>query len=233
MCTMVTPWGRFRFLRMPFGLKSAPEVYLHTMSELFGDLQGVIIYFDDFLVTGETMEELQSNLRQVLIRCRQHNLKLQLKKCRFFLQEVPWLGHIIGDGEVKADPSKIEAIVNMPEPSDKVALIRLLGIATYLDKFCKNLAGLTRPLRDLLKESSVWIWEEQQRAAFIKLKEAMSSLPALRRFDLDLPAVLSVDASPTGLGAVLLQNGQPVAFSSTSLTPTQQRYCQLEKELLD
>ena len=141
MCTMVTPWGRFRFLRMPFGLKSAPEVYLHTMSELFGDLQGVIIYFDDFLVTGETMEELQSNLRQVLIRCRQHNLKLQLKKCRFFLQEVPWLGHIIGDGVVKADPSKIETIVNMPEPSDKAALIHLLGMATYLDKFCKNLAG--------------------------------------------------------------------------------------------
>ena len=84
------------------------------------------------------MEELQSNLRQVLIRCRQHNLKLQLKKCRFFLQEVPWLGHIIGDGEVKADPSKIEAIVNMPEPSDKAALIHLLGMATYLDKFCKN-----------------------------------------------------------------------------------------------
>ena len=135
MCTIATTWGRYRFLRMPFGLNSAPEVYLHTMSELFGDLQGVIIYFDDFLVTGETMEELQSNLRQVLIRCRQHNLKLQLKKCRFFLEEVPWLGHIIGDGIVKADPSKIEAIVNMPEPSDKVALIRLLGIATYLDKF--------------------------------------------------------------------------------------------------
>ena len=109
MCTMVTPWGRFRFLRMPFGLNSAPEVYLHTMSELFGDLQGVIIYFDDFLVTGETMEELQSNLRRVLIRCRQHNLKLQLKKCRFFLQEVPWLGHIIVDGVVKSDPSKFEA----------------------------------------------------------------------------------------------------------------------------
>ncbi|XP_045023566.1 uncharacterized protein K02A2.6-like [Daphnia magna] len=232
LCTMATPRGRYRFLRMPFGLKSAPEVYLHTMSELFGDLTGVITYFDDFLVTGESMEELQTNLRQVLTRCRQHNLKLQLKKCKFFLKEVPWLGHVIGDGVVKVDPSKVEAIVNMPEPTDKAALVRLLGMATYLDKFCPNLAGLTRSLRDLLKESSAWVWEEPQRAAWVKLKEAMSSLPALRRFDLDLPAVLSVDASPTGLGAVLLQNGQPVAYSSTSLTPTQQRYCQLEKELL-
>jgi hypothetical protein len=229
--TMATLWGRYHFLRLPFGLKSALEVYLHTMSELFGDLSGVIIYFDEFLVTGESMEELQSNLRQVLLRCRQHDLKLQLKKCKFFLQEVPWLRHVIGDVVVKVDPSKVEAIVNMPEPSDKAALIRLLGMAFYLDKFCRNLAGLTRPLRDLLKDSSTWIWEEQQRAEFVKLKESMSSLPALRRFDLSLPAVLSVDASLTGLGAVLLQNGQPVAFSSTSLTPTQQRYCQIEKEL--
>ncbi|XP_045024067.1 uncharacterized protein LOC116923346 [Daphnia magna] len=232
LCTMATPRGRYRFLRMPFGLKSAPEVYLHTMSELFGDLTGVITYFDDFLVTGESMEELQTNLRQVLTRCRQHNLKLQLKKCKFFLKEVPWLGHVIGDVVVKVDPSKVEAIVNMPEPTDKAALVRLLGMATYLDKFCPNLVSLTRSLRDLLKESSAWVWEEPQRAAWVKLKEAMSSLPALRRFDLDLPAVLSVDASPTGLGAVLLQNGQPVAYSSTSLTPTQQRYCPLEKELL-
>jgi hypothetical protein len=138
LCTMATPWDRYCFLRIAFGIKSTPEVYIHTMSELFGDLQGVIIYFDDFSITGETMEELQSNFRQLVIRCRQHNLKLQLKKCRFFLQRVPWLGHIIGDGVVKADPSKIEAIVNMPEPSGKVALIQLLGMATYLDNFFKN-----------------------------------------------------------------------------------------------
>ena len=105
-------------------------------------------------------------------------------------------------------------------------------MATYLDKFCENLAAITRPLRDLLKESSAWVWEEPQREAMTRLKEAMSSLPTLRRFDLQLPVVLSVDASPTGMGAGWLQNGQPVAYSSTSLTPTQRRYCQIEKELL-
>ena len=232
LCTMETPRGRYRFLRLPFGLKSAPEVYLQTMSELFGDLKGVIIYFDDFLVTGETREELDNNLRKVLERCRLHNLKLQLKKCRYFMKELPWLGHIIGEGVIKVDPAKVEAIVNMPEPSGKADLVRLLGMATYLDKFCENLAAITRPLRDLLKESSAWVWEEPQREAMARLKEAMSSLPTLRRFDLQLPVVLSVDASPTGIGAVLLQNGQPVAYSSTSLTPTQRRNCQIEKELL-
>lgn len=159
LCTMATPCGRFRFLRMPFGRKLAPEVYLQSMSELFGDLKGVVIYFDDFLVTGETMEELHLDLRQLLIRCRQHNLKLQLKKCKFFLKEVPWLGHVIGEGLVEVDPSNVEAIVNMPDPSGKAHLVRFLGMATYLDKFCNNLVGITRPLRDLLKDSSAWVWE--------------------------------------------------------------------------
>jgi hypothetical protein len=102
------------------------------MSELFGDLSGVVIYFDDFLVPGETMEELHFNLRQVLVCCRQHNHKLKLKKCKFFLKEVLWLGHIIGEGLVKVDPSKVEAIVNMTEPSGKADLARLLGMATYV-----------------------------------------------------------------------------------------------------
>lgn len=85
-CTMATPKDRYRYLRLPFGLKSAPEVYLQAMEDLFGDLPGVFIYFHDFLVTGETMEMLEQNLRQVFVRCRQHNLKFQLKKCRFFLK---------------------------------------------------------------------------------------------------------------------------------------------------
>ena len=89
LCTMATPRGRYRFLRLPFGLKSAPEVYLQVMSDLFGDLPGVFTYFDDFLVTGETMEELEANLRRVFERCRVHNLKLQLKKCRFSFKKYP------------------------------------------------------------------------------------------------------------------------------------------------
>lgn len=159
LCTMATPKGRYRYLRLPFGLKSAPEIFQQTTCELFGDLAGVFIFFYDFLVTGETREELLSNLRQVFLRCRLHNLKLQLKKCRFFLQELPWLGHIIGQGTLKPDPNKMKAIVDMPDPASPADLLRLLGMVTYLDKFCSNLAGLTRPLRDLLKADAAWIWE--------------------------------------------------------------------------
>ncbi|XP_045036658.1 uncharacterized protein K02A2.6 [Daphnia magna] len=180
--------GRYRFLRLPFGLVSAPEVYLQAMSELFGDLLGVLIYFDDFLVMGETMEELECNLRRVL--------------------NLPWLGHVIGNGSLKPDPEKVEAIVKMPAPTDKNGLIRLLGM------------------------DAAWVWDAQQEQALNALKSAISSLPVLRLFNVSKPLVVSVDASPIGIGAVLLQDGQPVAFSSTSLTETQKRYCQIEKELL-
>ena len=133
---------------------------------------------------------------------------------------------------VKADPTKIEAIVNMPAPVDKSALVRVLGMVTYLSKFSSNLSEFTRPLRDLLKEDTAWVWEAQQQQLFDQLKEKMSSLPVLRLFDRDAPMVVSVDASPFGLGAALLQNDQPVAFASTTLTETQTRYCQIEKETL-
>ena len=155
LCTMATPKGRYRFL--PFGLKSAPEVYLQVMSDLFGDIPGVIIYFYDFLVIGETTEELENNLRKVFVRCRETNLKLQLKKCRFFLEQLPWLGHVIGSGTLRPDPEKVEVIVNMPDPVDKPGLVRLLGMVTYLDKFCQNLATITRPLWDILKKDAAWV----------------------------------------------------------------------------
>ena len=202
------------------------------MSELFGDLQGVLIYFDDFLVMGDTLEELEANLRRVLVRCRKVNLKLQLKKCRFFFKEIPWLGYIVSHDSLKVDPEKVEAIVNMSALTDKQGLVRLLGMVTYLDKFCKDLAVITRPLRNMLKQDVAWVWDDQQDQALSVLKAAISSLPVFKLFDLSKPVVVSVDASPVGIGAVLLQDNQPVAFSSTSLTETQKRYCQIEMELL-
>jgi hypothetical protein len=120
------------------------------MLELFGDLPGVLIYFDDFLVTGETKEELEFNLRRVLVRCREKNLKLQLKNCQFFVQSLPWLGHVIGNGSLKPYPEKVEASVKIPAPTDKNGLVRFLGMVTYLEKFCKDLAVVSRPLRDML-----------------------------------------------------------------------------------
>lgn len=115
-CAKATPFGRFRYLRLPFGVKSAPEVYQCTMLELFGDLPGIEIYFDDFLVWGETEQQLTERLEAVFQRCLKVNLKLNRAKCQFFLQKVNWLGHIIVEGGLMSDPAKVAAIVNMPDP---------------------------------------------------------------------------------------------------------------------
>jgi hypothetical protein len=103
-------------------------------------------------------ERLLTNLHQVCVRCSRHNLKLQLKKCRFFLQELPCLSHVIGQGTLKPGLNKIAAIVKMPDPSCPTDLIPLLAILTYLENFCLNLGGLTRPLQDLLKAVDAWVW---------------------------------------------------------------------------
>lgn len=190
------------------------------MSDLFGDLPGVIIHFYDFLVTGESVAELEENLRKVFVRCREQNLRLQLKKCRFSLQQLPWLGHLIGHGTLRPDPEKNDAIVKMPDPVDKSGLQRLLGMVTYLDKFCKDLSTLTRPLRDIKKKDAVWSLDERQKKALAEIKTVLSSLPVLRLFDVSQSVLVSVDASPVGLGAVSMQSGRPVAFSSMTLTPT-------------
>ena len=148
------------------------------------------------------------------------------------MQELPWIGHVIGQGVLKPDPEKIEAIVNMPAPSDKTGLVRLLGMVQYLAKFCANLSDLVRQLRDLLKKDAAWVWDAQQQQVLNEVKEKVSTLPILRLFDRTAPIVVSVDASPVGVGAVLLEGGQPVTFASKTLTPTQRNYCQIEKETL-
>jgi hypothetical protein len=232
MTTFATPFGRYRFLRLPFGISSAPEVYQQTMDQFFGDLEGVEIYLDDFFVWGETRAEHDQRLTAVFDRCVKVNLKLNASKCKFLLPELPWIGHVISFQQLKPDPAKVSVITAFKEPSSKEELQRLLGMVNYLSKFCEHLSPLTKPLRDLLKSDVEWVWDSSSALILKSVKELVSTAPVLRLFDPKLPVTVSVDASPYGLGAVLLQAGQPIEFASRSLTDTQRRYAQIEKELL-
>ena len=142
-------------------------------------------------------------------------------------------------------PSKeiVTAILDMPQPLDKAATRRFLGTVTYLSKFCPNLSEVVRPLRDLTHIKQDFLWSEQHSKAFTHAKELVSKAPCLRYFNVNTPVILQVDASEHGLGAALLQPAsdttgscsiewQPVAFSSSSLSPTEQRHAQIEKETL-
>lgn len=232
LTTFATPFGRWRFLRLPYGISSAPEVFHRTVNEIFADIEGVETYVDDLLVHAPTKAEHDTILRRVLERCKEVNLRLNLKKCVFEQDELKYLGHIIGQGVIKPDPSKIEAVVKMPHPESPEDLRRILGMATYLAKFCPNLSEITAPLRDLTKKGTVWVWGYREEAALKALKAMMVDSKTLRIFDPGLPVTLSVDSSKSGMGATIMQDGQPIEYASCSLTDTQKAYAQIEKEFL-
>ncbi|KAL3999170.1 nuclear receptor co-repressor 2 [Sarotherodon galilaeus] len=211
LCTFNTPFGRYRFLRLPFGINSAPEVFHRTVRQLFEGIDGVETYIDDLLIWGETKVQHDDRLRQVLERARAKNFKLNKDKCKVGLEEIKYLGHIFSADGLKPDQSKIEAVKKMPTPECK-------------KDFIPNMSQHTEPLRGLTRDD--------HQHAFNKLKTFLTEAPVLRYYDVQLPVTLSVDASKSGLGAVLLQEGKPVAYASHSLAETEQRYAQIEKEML-
>jgi len=227
-----TPFGRYRFIRLPFGLKSAAEVFEKRVEQLFGDLPGVAMYFDDLVVAGKNREDHDMNLRSLLARADQVNVKFNKKKIQLAKTQVVFLGHVVSCEGLKPDPSKIKSISDMPPPTDKAGVQRLLGTVNYLGSYIPNLATITQPLRVLLKNDSLFAWGPEQANAFEDVKKALTSNPVLAYFDPSKSVSLQVDASKSGLGAVLLQDGHPISYVSRSLTVAEQNYPQIDKELL-
>ena len=190
------------------------------------------MYIDDLLVHGRTKEEHDARLNKVFQRARDKNLKFKWDKCRFGIKEIKYVGHILSSEGVKPDNEKIEAIVHMPTPNCKGDIERFLGMITYIAKFVPNLSEMSAPLRELLKKDTLWFWSKQHDKAFEQLKDLVTKAPMLKFYDVKKPVKVSVDASQKGLGAVVLQDEGPVAYASRALTPTEQNYAQIEKEML-
>lgn len=202
------------------------------MDKLFGDLEGVGCYEDDLCVWSTTIEEHMERLEAVFNRARDCGLRFNKNKCEFLRTEMTYLGHVLTAEGLKVDDRKVSAIKNMPTPKTKQELQRFLGMVTYLMKFIPDLSTKTAPLRQLLEKDCVWQWTSQQDQAVQVLKDTLSSCPTLRMFDVKKPVTIECDSSKDGLGAVLLQEEQPVAYASRSLTAAEERYAQIEKETL-
>lgn len=142
------------------------------------------------------------------------------------------MGEVVSELGFSPDPDKISAIHNMPTPSCKQDLQRLLGMINYLAKYIPNMSELTASLRSLLKSDVPWTWFPEHDTALTKLKSVLSSPPVLRFYDTSLPTTLQVDASKHGLGACLMQQNQPVAYASRAMSSSEINYAQIEKELL-
>lgn len=231
LCTFNSPFGRYQFCRFPFGIKSGPEVFQKKVVELFGDIPGVNAVFDDLIIAGATLEEHDETLKKVLERARQNNIKFNQEKFKFRLKSVSYLGHELSEDGLKPDLERVRAIVKMDDPTNKEELRRFLGMVTYLAQFIPKLSETTAPLRLLLREQIPWHWEEDQKNAVAKLKKNLCEAPVLKFFDVKKQVTIQTDASQNGLGACLMQEGHPIAYASKSLTETEGRWSQIEKEM--
>lgn len=232
LCTFNTPIGRYRFKRLPFGISSASEVFQRAVAQMIEGLDGVVNIIDDLLVWGDTLEQHDRRLMRLLQRADENGLRFNKSKCKFRMTEVKYIGHTLSADGLKPDDEKIRAIVQIPPPADKQALLRFMGMIQYLAKFIPNLSDVSAPLRQLLQGETEWHWEEPQQQSFEKLKQLITVAPTLKYYDVNKAVTLSVDASSEGIGAVLLQDERPVAYGSRALTECQRRYAQIEKELL-
>lgn len=232
LTTFWTPTGKYKYLRMPFGIASAPEEFQRRLTEGLTGLNGVTVVADDLLIYGTTRQQHDINLRALLERARKIGLKLNKDKCRFLQKELPYIGHLLTTDGIKPDPNKVTAIREMQPPTTQLGVKRFLGHVTYMAKFVKNLAAESEPLRRLLKQGNSFSWDTDQKASFDKLKTILTDSDTLQYFDVTKPVVLQTDASTAGIGAALFQEGKPIAYASRSLTMCEQQYVPLELECL-
>lgn len=233
-----TPFGNFRFKKMPFGLRNAPSTFQRLMDRLRSGLTGmlILIYLDDLIILSSTFDEHIRNLRAVLERLRQFKLHANLDKCHFMLPEIKYLGHVITHDGIKPDPSKISAIAEMKTPSNVKELLTFLQTGSWFRRFVPNHAAVARPLSDLTKRNTPWTWGPAQEEAFCTLKKLLTSTPILQQADPDKPYILRTDASKYALGAVLMQgetpDQHPVEYASRLLTAAERNYSTTEREAL-
>ncbi|KAK7929110.1 hypothetical protein WMY93_005505 [Mugilogobius chulae] len=235
-----TPLGHFEYLVMPFGLTNAPAVFQAMINDVLRDFLNrfVFVYLDDILIFSSSPEEHMVHVRQVLQRLLENKLYVKAEKCEFNVQSVSFLGYIIGCGQVKPDPSKIQAVADWPRPQNRKQLQRFLGFANFYRRFVRNYSQLASPLTRLTSSNLSFIWDLDTEQAFQNLKRQFTSAPVLVHPDPALQFIVEVDASDSGVGAVLSQRSpsdqklHPCAFFSRKLSSAERNYTIGDRELL-
>ena len=236
LTTFITPFGRFQFNKLPFGISCAPELFQKRMSTMLSGLQGVLSLMDDMLVLGHDKHQHDKRLEAVLSRIQSAGVTLNLSKCEFSMDQIKFLGHIVDKDRVRADPAKTQAVLELPPPSNVREMRCFVGMVNQLEKFIPNCADIICPLTELLSTKQAWQWGTPQDEAFSKIKQLLTEPRVLTLYDTSAATKISADVSSYGVGAALLQHSnqqwKPVAYASCKLSDTQKRYAQIEKEAL-
>ena len=235
LCTITTPYGKYEYLRLPMGISIAPDIFQDRICQLFEDLETVKAYMDDLLVvTRGTYEEHLEELEIVMKRLTKAGLKCKIDKCLFCQPEIEYLGYIITKEGVKPQPKKVQAILDMQRPTTKTEVRHFLGMVQYYRDLWPRRSEICAPLTELTrgaKKGSVE-WNDRCENAFITMKRLIAKETLLSYPNFNKKFTIHTDASDFQLGAVITQEGKPLAFFSRKLTSAQRNYTTTEKELL-
>lgn len=226
--------GHWEYKVMPFGLAGAPATFLGAMNSTLRPLlrKCVIVFFDDILVYSKSLTEHTQHLQQVLQLLRKDQWKVKFSKCAFGQQQISYLGHVVNSAGVSTDPSKIQSIAQWPTPVSAKQVRSFLGLAGYYRKFVKHFGIIARPLFNLLKKQIPFVWTEATNTAFELLKQNLISAPLLALPNFHKQFTIDTDACEYGVGAVLQQEGHPIAYMSKALGHKNRGLSTYEKECL-
>lgn len=234
--TFVTQDAYYRYKRLMFGMKVAPEIFQRCIERVLKGLTGVKVFIDDVLVYGSTTEEHDTRLNALLSRLEEHGLTINKAKCEFGQTMVRFMGHQLSENGILPTNDKVSAIQNFRRPQTASEMRSFLGLVNYVGKFIPNLSNLTAPLRSMIIKSVKFHWSREAKRSFNDVKLALSNPNHLTFYNPNYKTILITDASDNGLGAVLMQSNnskpRPVSYASKSLSKTEKKYSTLDKEAL-
>jgi hypothetical protein len=238
MTTFQTDTKLKRYTRLIFGANSAAEELQHALRTILADIDGSLNIADDILIYAKTDAEHDEILRKVLNRLYEKGVTLNVSKCIFCKNNLEYYGYLFSKEGMKPSTNKMDAISKADKPENQKAVRSFLGLVNYLKRFIPDYSTMTYPLRKLLKKNSIFAWTEECEKSFAELKKAITCSSCVSYFDETKETFLFTDASPVGVSAILLQKSETneeikvIAYCSRSLTSTEQRYSQIERECL-
>ncbi|MCO5604577.1 hypothetical protein L7F22_058745 [Adiantum nelumboides] len=213
-----TQFGLYEYVVMPFGLTNAPATFNRLMEKIFRKHSAYTgIFFDDIIVHSQTLEEHKKHLQSVFDELQANMLFVNGKKSEFLMKEIKYLGHIISKEGIRMDPEKLRVIDKWPEPCNVHELRSFLGMCSYYRRFIRDFSRIARPLYDLTKKKGKYVWTPKENTAFMQLKAKLMTQPLLVLPDLKKPFEVHCDACGDSIGAVLSQEGHPIAYESRHL----------------
>ena len=236
LTTFITPFGRFKYLRAPYGISSISEHYNRRMDEALVGLSGFRRIVDDIAIYDRDPEQHDHHVRMFLQRCADLNITLNADKFVYAQPEIRFAGFILSAAGYRVDPAITEAIHRFPIPSNRTDLRSFFGLANQLSACTNIVAPSLAPLRSLLSVKNDFTWSSTHDSAFSSAKDSLTSSPVLAYFDVNRPTRLCTDASRQGLGFVLQQMQDDVwrlvQAGSRFLSGAESRYAVIELELL-